>query len=79
MGTLNKYAIYVNTEELKKARYKSKKNYEDMSKEMGMKSPISYYNIEVGIVEPKISQMIKISEILKRPVAKFFNFKLQEN
>lgn len=76
---LNKYAMYVNTEELKRSRYKYKKNYEDMSTEMGMKSPISYYNIEVGIVEPKISQMIKISEILKRPVSKFFNFKLQEN
>lgn len=76
---MNKYAIYVNTCELKKARNRAKKNYEDMAIEMGMKSPISYYNIEVGIVEPKISQMIKVSQILKKPVQKFFNFKLQEN
>lgn len=76
---MNKYAIYVNTDELKKARNKKKKTYEDMSKEMGMKSPISYYNIEVGIVEPKISQMIKVAEILGRPVGKFFNLKLQES
>lgn len=76
---MNKYAIYVNTEELKKARIKNKKNYGDMAIAMGLKSPISYYNIEVGIVEPKISQMIKVAEILKKPVQKFFNFKLQEN
>ena len=76
---MNKYAIYVNTKELKKARNKDKKTCEDMSREMGMKSPVSYYNIEAGIVEPKISQMIKVSTILKKPVTKFFNFKLQEN
>lgn len=76
---MNKYAMYVNTDELKKARNKKKKTYEDMSNEMGMKSPISYYNIEVGIVEPKISQMIKVSKILGKPVGFFFNLKLQEN
>lgn len=76
---MNKYSIYVNTEELKRARVKSKKTYENMAQEMGMKSPISYYNIEVGIVEPKISQMIKISEILRKPIGKIFNLKLQEN
>lgn len=76
---MNKYSMYVNTEELKKARTKNKKNYEDMAIEMGMKSPISYYNIEVGIVEPKISQMIKISQILNKPIGKIFNLKLQDN
>lgn len=76
---MNKYSKYVNTEELRKTRTKKGKTCGDMSKEMGMKSPVSYYNIEAGIVEPKISQMIKISEILKRPAQKFFNFKLQEN
>ena len=74
-----KYSMYVNTDELKKARNKKKKTYEDMAREMGMKSPISYYNIEVGIVEPKISQMIKISQILNKPIGKIFNLKLQEN
>ena len=76
---MNKYAMYVNTDELKKARNKKKKTYEDMSNEMGMKSPISYYNLEVGIVEPKISPLIKVSAILGRPIGKFFNLKLQEN
>lgn len=76
---MKKYSMYVNTEELKKARCKKQKTYEDMAKEMGMKSPISYYNIEVGIVEPKISQMIKISQILNKPIGKIFNLKLQEN
>lgn len=71
--------MYVNTEQLKKARNKKKKTYEDMSQEMGLKSPISYYNLETGIVEPKISQMIKVSQILNKPIGKIFNFKLQEN
>ena len=76
---MNKYAIYVKTEELKKARSKKGKNYEEMANAMGLKSPISYYNIEVGIVEPKISQMIKVSQILSKPVSKFFNLSIQEN
>ena len=76
---MNKYAKYVNTEELRKTRNKKKKTYEDMSNEMGMKSPISYYNLEVGIVEPKISQMIKVSNILGKPIGKIFNLKLQES
>ena len=76
---MNKYSIYVNTEELKKARNKKQKTYEDMSQEMGLKSPISYYNLEAGIVEPKISQMIKVSQILNKPIGKIFNLKPQEN
>ena len=76
---MNRYSIYVNTEELRKVRNKKQKSCKDMAWAMGLKSSVSYYNIEVGIVEPKISQMIKISEILKKPVGKFFNFKLQEN
>ena len=76
---MNRYSMYVNTEELKKARIKKKKSYEDMAQELGFKSPISYYNIEIGFVEPKISQMIKVAEILNKPVTKFFNLKLQEN
>jgi len=76
---MNKYAMYVNTEELRKTRSRKQKTYKDMAEEMGMKSPISYYNIEVGKVEPKISQMIKVSQILNKPLGKFFNLKLQEN
>lgn len=76
---MKKYSMYVNTEELKKARNKKQKTCEDMAQEMGMRSPVSYYNIEVGVVEPKISQMIKISQILNKPIGKIFNLKLQEN
>lgn len=76
---MKKYSMYVNTVELKKARNRKKKTYKDMAQEMGMKSPISYYNIEVGIVEPKISQMIKISQILNKPIGKIFNLKFQES
>ncbi|MBR3697736.1 MAG: helix-turn-helix transcriptional regulator [Clostridia bacterium] len=76
---MNKFSEYVNTEELKKTRLKRKLNYKDMAEMLGFKSEISYYNLEVGIVEPKITQMIRISEILGRPVQKFFNLKLQEN
>lgn len=76
---MNRYSLYVNTEELKKARNKKQKTYEGMAQEMGLKSPISYYNIEVGNVEPKISQMIKISQILNKPIGKIFNLKLQES
>lgn len=70
---MNKYSIYVNTEELKKIRLKKKKSYEDMALELGYKSGISYYNLETGIVEPRISQMIKVSKILEKPIAKIFN------
>lgn len=76
---MNRYSKYVNVDELKKARKNKKMTCEDVSKEMGFKSPVSYYNIEEGIVEPKISQMIKISKILGKSPEKFFNFKLQEN
>ncbi len=76
---MNKYSRYVKTEELRKARVKKKKDYKDMAIELGFKSPISYYNLEVGIVEPKISQMTKVSKILGGPIGKFFNLQLQEN
>lgn len=76
---MNKYSKYVNKEALENERQKRKKTCKDMSELMGMRSPVSYYNIENGIVEPKISQMIIISKILKKPISNFFNFKLQEN
>ncbi len=74
---MNKFSRYVNTEELKRCRQKKKLNYKNMAEKLGFKSEISYYNIEVGIVEPKITQMISISEILEKPIQKFFNLKLQ--
>ncbi len=76
---MNKFSKYVNTENLKKTRLKRKFTYKDMAEKLGFKSEISYYNLEVGIVEPKITQMIKISEILDKPIHNFFNLKLQKN
>jgi DNA-binding XRE family transcriptional regulator len=40
---------------------------------MGLASRVSYYNLESGIVEPRISQMIILSEILDKPVSHLFN------
>lgn len=76
---MNKYSKYVNKEALENERQKNNKTYKDMSELMKMKSPASYFNIENGIVEPKISQMLKISKIFKKPVSKFFNLNIQEN
>ncbi len=70
---MNKYSMYVKTEKIKNERKKKKKTIKDMSVNLGFKSPISYYNLEVGIVEPKISQMINLSKILGKPVSYFFN------
>ena len=74
---MNKYSKYVNTEELKRERKKNGLSIINMANLMGFKSKVTYYNIEVGIVEPKISQMIKISQILKKAPQNFFNFKVQ--
>lgn len=76
---MNKFSKYVNTKELRKTRLKRKLNYKDMAEMLGFKSEISYYNLEVGIVEPKITQMVKISDILSKPVQSLFNLKLQKN
>lgn len=74
-----KYSIYVKTDKIRNERIKKNKTIKNMSVELDLKSPSSYYNLEVGIVEPKISQMIKVSKILGKPVAYFFNLQLQEN
>lgn len=73
----NKYSKYIKTEILKEIREQKGFSYRDMSKLMGFKSPASYYNIENGIIEPKISQINLISKILKSPSSKFFNFNVQ--
>lgn len=74
-----KYSKYVKTEKIKNERIKKNMTIKDMSTELGLKSPVSYYNLEVGIVEPKISQMVKVSKLLGKSVAYFFNIQLQEN
>lgn len=74
---MNKYAKYVNTEELKKTRKDKGFTITDMANEMGFKSKVAYYNIEMGIAEPKISHINKISQILGKAPKNFFNFKVQ--
>ena len=71
------YKKYVKTEELKNEREFRHLSYRDMSKLMGFKSPATYYNIENGLVEPKISHIINIFKILINSCSNFFNFKVQ--
>ena len=44
---MKKYSKYVNTEAMKKARIKQKKNCRAMANELGFKSEVSHYNIEL--------------------------------
>lgn len=75
---MGKFSVYVNSEKLKETRTGKKLSCRDMAKLMGVKSQATYFNIENGIVEPKITQMLAISTILKGNVGKFFNLKVQE-
>lgn len=74
---MNKYADFVYTNKIKEERVKKGYTYKEMANFLGLKSRTAYYNIEVGIVEPKISQMCQIAKILKKSVSYFFNFKVQ--
>lgn len=76
---MNKWENFVFTEELKKERKNKGYSIEDMARMMGFKSKVAYYNIEMGIAEPKISHINKISQILGKAPRNFFNFKVQEN
>ncbi len=75
---MEKEILITNTEELKKAREIKGFSHRDMSKLLGAKSSATYYNIEKGIVEPKISQVLKICKLLKEPITKFFTLKVQQ-
>lgn len=74
---MSKYAKYVYTDELKKERKKQGFSITDMANMLGFKSKVTYYNIEVGVAEPKISHINKISSILGKAPKNFFNFKVQ--
>lgn len=76
---MGKYSQYVYTEELKRARKKKGLSIIDMAKLLGFKSKVTYYNIENGISEPKISNINDISKILGKSAGSFFNFKVQKN
>lgn len=74
---MNKYSKYVYTDELKKERKNQGFSILDMAKLMGFKSKVTYYNIEIGVTEPKISHINSISKILRKAPKNFFNFKVQ--
>ena len=74
---MNKGEKYVYTEKLKKERKNRGYSISDMSNFLGFKSKVTYYNIEMGITEPKISHINKISKILGKSPENFFNFKVQ--
>lgn len=68
-----KNSLYTNTIKLREARREKNITVAEISRVLGFNSLVSYYNIENGITEPKISQMITISRLLDKPVAYFFN------
>ena len=70
---MGKYGKYVKTENIRGARKNKHILIADIIEKMGLTSRVSYYNIENGIVEPRISQMIILSEILGEPITKLFN------
>lgn len=70
---MNRYSIYVYTDNIREARKNKGLTVEEIMDKMGFLSRASYYNLENGIVEPRISQMITLSQILGGPVKKFFN------
>jgi transcriptional regulator with XRE-family HTH domain len=78
-GNVNKYTEYVNREALRRERFAKQLTAEAMAKSLGKSSASSYTNIENGIVEPKISDMVIISKVLEKPVGYFFNLGLQES
>lgn len=76
---MNKYSKYVYTQELKKERKRKGLSIIDMANLMGFKSKVTYYNIENGISEPKISNINSISKILGKSPKNFFDFNVQRN
>jgi len=74
-----KYSEFVNTKELRIARLIKGISCEQMAELLEKKSRTSYDNIEKGEVEPRISDINKIAEILGKPATVFFNIKVQES
>lgn len=76
---MNQYSKYVYTDELKRERKNKGLSMENMAELLGFKSKVSYYNIENGISEPRISHINRISKILGKAAKNFFNLKVQKN
>lgn len=69
----------IDTSILKKTREDKGFTYRDMSNFLGAKSSATYYNIENGKTEPKASQLMIISRILKIPIQKILPQKFNQN
>lgn len=70
---MSRYSIYVYTDNIREARKSKGLTVGEIMDKMGFLSRASYYNLENGVVEPRISQMITLSQILGGPVKNFFN------
>lgn len=73
------FSDYVNTYLLRMERAKKGVSAKEMAECIGKSSPTSYYNIENGEVEARITDMVRISHKLGKPVEYFFNLKLQDS
>ena len=74
---MSKGLKYVYTDKLKNERKLRRYSIADMARFLGFKSKVTYYNIEIGITEPKISHINRICKILGKNPEYFFNFKVQ--
>lgn len=67
----------VHTNRLRAERKRQGLSYEKMAEKLGYKSKCTYMYIENGKTKPKLEIMLKISEILGKPVDYFYNLELQ--
>ena len=68
--------LIIKTDEIKKAREMRGYSMRDMAKFMNVKSQSTYFKIENGKIDVKISQALMISRILKQPITNFFKLKV---
>jgi transcriptional regulator with XRE-family HTH domain len=72
---MGKFKEYVKTEILRRERYAKKLSGATMSYLINKKSQCSYLNIENGIVEPKITDINMICNVLGGTAKDYFNIK----
>lgn len=71
------FSKFININLIKAEMAKYGHSYTDMSELMGLTTP-TYRSLITGAREPTIRKMIKVSQILKKPVSHFFNFEISE-
>ena len=69
---MTKFAKYVKTENIRKTRKEKGITVRELQEALGFNSPSSYYYLESGFVEPRISQMAILSQVLDEPASNFF-------